>query len=158
MTSGVHSRQIHEAGLWVHRHPAAPGITVNSWTEVILVLLVASTAMTGGRWLVGHNDSSYVLGDVLRADYTLAIGEQDGRFEVLSASAEPARSRSFAPSGPLIIEGPVVILDNAGDPIEPPPSKIPGQVKLCGCGLSKTRPFCDGSHKLVGFCTEEPTD
>ncbi|HEY8720634.1 phage holin family protein [Pengzhenrongella sp.] len=44
----------------------APGITVRSWTQVILVLLVASTAMTGGRWLVGHNDSSYVLGDVLR--------------------------------------------------------------------------------------------
>ncbi len=63
---------------------------------------------------------------------------------------EPVPGRTtvtWKPSGPLIIEGPVVILDNAGDPIELPPSKIPGQVKLCGCGLSKTRPFCDGSHK-----------
>lgn len=55
---------------------------------------------------------------------------------------------TWKPSGPLVIEGPVIILDNEGNPVEPPVSiKHPGQVKLCGCGLSKTRPFCDGSHK-----------
>ena len=54
---------------------------------------------------------------------------------------------TLKPAGPIIIEGPVVILNNAGDEVTPPPSKIPGQIKLCGCGFSKTRPFCDGSHK-----------
>jgi len=51
------------------------------------------------------------------------------------------------PAGPYVIEGDVVILDNEGRPITPPEAKIPGQIKLCGCGLSKTKPFCDSSHK-----------
>ncbi len=54
---------------------------------------------------------------------------------------------TWKPSGPLIVEGHAIILDNEGRPIEPPPAKHPGQIKLCGCGHSKTRPFCDGSHK-----------
>ena len=54
---------------------------------------------------------------------------------------------TWKPSGPYVIEGPVEIRDNNGDPIEPPPAKIPGQINLCGCGMSRTKPFCDGSHK-----------
>ena len=54
---------------------------------------------------------------------------------------------TWKPSGPYIIEGPVVIRNNEGEELTPPPAKHPGQVKLCGCGLSKNRPFCDGSHK-----------
>ncbi|MBA2627874.1 MAG: CDGSH iron-sulfur domain-containing protein, partial [Gemmatimonadales bacterium] len=53
----------------------------------------------------------------------------------------------WKPSGPLVIEGPVTIRNNDGEEIIPPPSKHPGQVKLCGCGLSRSKPFCDGSHK-----------
>lgn len=53
----------------------------------------------------------------------------------------------WKPSGPYVIEGPVIIKDNEGTVLIPPPTKVPGQVKLCGCGLSKNRPFCDGSHK-----------
>jgi CDGSH-type Zn-finger protein len=54
---------------------------------------------------------------------------------------------TWKPSGPVVIEGPVVIRDNEGNELVPPPTKIPGQIKLCGCGCSKTKPFCDGSHK-----------
>ena len=49
--------------------------------------------------------------------------------------------------GPLVIEGPVEIRDQDGNLIEPPPSKRPGTVKLCGCGRTKTKPFCDETHK-----------
>ncbi|RYV52442.1 alkaline phosphatase family protein [Pengzhenrongella frigida] len=43
-----------------------PGLTVRSWGQVLLLLVVASGVMAGARWLVGGNDSGYVLGDVLR--------------------------------------------------------------------------------------------
>jgi CDGSH-type Zn-finger protein len=59
----------------------------------------------------------------------------------------PPVTITLKPAGPIIIEGPVVIRNNAGDIVEPPPAKIPGQIKLCGCGFSRNKPFCDGSHK-----------
>lgn len=66
----------------------------------------------------------------------------------MEASEQPTPvTITLKPAGPVVIEGPVVIRNNAGEIVEPPPSKIPGQIKLCGCGFSKTRPFCDGSHK-----------
>lgn len=58
----------------------------------------------------------------------------------------PPVTLTLKPAGPIIIEGPVRIVNNAGDEVIPPPTKIPGQIKLCGCGFTKTRPFCDGSH------------
>ena len=51
--------------------------------------------------------------------------------------------------GPLIIEGPAVVVDHLGNPF-PLPANKPA-VALCRCGHSATRPFCDGSHKRVGF-------
>jgi len=49
--------------------------------------------------------------------------------------------------GPIVVEGPIDLRDQDGNPITPPPAKHPGQIKLCGCGLSVSKPFCDGSHK-----------
>lgn len=54
---------------------------------------------------------------------------------------------TIRPSGSIVIEGDVTISDNDGNPLTPPVVKTPGIVKLCGCGTSKTKPFCDGSHK-----------
>lgn len=53
------------------------------------------------------------------------------------------------PDGPLLIRGPVDIVDVHGRP-------VPGQrrtMALCRCGASATKPFCDGSHKEIGFVT-----
>jgi CDGSH-type Zn-finger protein len=57
-------------------------------------------------------------------------------------------------NGPLRVEGPVRILNPDGTEIPIPPRKdgTPAQVVvLCRCGASATKPFCDGSHKRIGF-------
>ncbi|HEU5169592.1 MAG TPA: CDGSH iron-sulfur domain-containing protein [Gemmatimonadales bacterium] len=54
---------------------------------------------------------------------------------------------TWKPSGPLHVSGDVRFFDSEGTELVPPPTKTPGVVKLCGCGRSKTKPFCDGSHK-----------
>src|SRR5574342_804548 len=57
-------------------------------------------------------------------------------------------------NGPLRVEGPVRLLAPDGTEIPVPPRKdgTPAQVVvLCRCGASATKPFCDGSHKRIGF-------
>ena len=51
--------------------------------------------------------------------------------------------------GPILIQGEVELVDQDGNVITPPPAKIPGTIKLCSCGHSSIRPFCDGHHKQV---------
>ena len=59
-----------------------PGITVHSWVQVLLLLVVAAQFMAAGRWLVGSSDSSFVLGDVLRRARSRARhGQVPGRGE-----------------------------------------------------------------------------
>jgi len=49
--------------------------------------------------------------------------------------------------GPLLVRGPVRIQDQEGREIVIE-RKI---VALCRCGKSRTRPLCDGTHKLIHF-------
>jgi CDGSH-type Zn-finger protein len=50
-------------------------------------------------------------------------------------------------NGPLRVTGPVHLVDQQGRPIQ-----FEGDViKLCRCGASATKPFCDGEHSRVGF-------
>jgi CDGSH-type Zn-finger protein len=52
-------------------------------------------------------------------------------------------------NGPLVIKGPVRVLDHLGNEFVLPPGK--DNVALCRCGRSKGKPFCDGSHRECGF-------
>lgn len=52
----------------------------------------------------------------------------------------------LAPDGPVIFDGPVEIRGADGEPL------FRGQkAALCRCGASKNKPYCDGSHKGIGF-------
>ncbi|GGJ09116.1 hypothetical protein GCM10010885_17750 [Alicyclobacillus cellulosilyticus] len=51
--------------------------------------------------------------------------------------------------GSYRIEGPVKLLDGAGNEIE-----HKEKFSLCRCGQSQNKPFCDGSHKQAGFTSE----
>jgi CDGSH-type Zn-finger protein len=51
------------------------------------------------------------------------------------------------PNGPYEVTGPIELVDPAGVQ-----RTLDGEpVYLCRCGHSANKPFCDGSHKKVGF-------
>lgn len=56
-------------------------------------------------------------------------------------------------NGPLVVEGPVTIVDHLGQEFTIPADKP--AVALCRCGHSQRKPFCDGSHRDCGFVAEE---
>lgn len=53
------------------------------------------------------------------------------------------------PDGPVLVRGEVELRDSDGRPI-PHRRRI---VALCRCGKSGLAPFCDGTHKQIGFRT-----
>ncbi|WP_327015470.1 CDGSH iron-sulfur domain-containing protein [Cryobacterium sp. GrIS_2_6] len=53
-------------------------------------------------------------------------------------------------NGPVLVRGNVVLVSATGDPIAPNRKTV----ALCRCGASTTKPFCDGTHKLVHFVTD----
>ena len=56
-------------------------------------------------------------------------------------------------NGPFLVEGPVTIVDAAGNQFVIAADKP--AVALCRCGTSKNKPFCDGSHKTCNFIAAE---
>ena len=49
--------------------------------------------------------------------------------------------------GPLLVRGPIRLQDQSGEEIVVEREVV----ALCRCGKSRTRPLCDGTHKLVRF-------
>jgi len=68
---------------------------------------------------------------------------------VSPSSGDPADEATITPyrNGPYIVRGSFTVLDQDGNPIETHRKTI----ALCRCGKSQIRPFCDGTHKLIGF-------
>jgi hypothetical protein len=56
------------------------------------------------------------------------------------------------PNGPLYVRGKVRILAQDHTAL-----REDTRVALCRCGSSANKPFCDGSHRRVGFRTSGPT-
>jgi uncharacterized Fe-S cluster protein YjdI/CDGSH-type Zn-finger protein len=52
------------------------------------------------------------------------------------------------PNGPLFIHGKVRIEDASGHLV-----REDTRVALCRCGASSNKPFCDGTHRRIGFRT-----
>jgi CDGSH-type Zn-finger protein len=56
-------------------------------------------------------------------------------------------------NGPYRIVGPVRIIDADGNEFDL--SDQGPVIALCRCGGSSTKPFCDGTHKRIGFAAAE---
>jgi uncharacterized Fe-S cluster protein YjdI/CDGSH-type Zn-finger protein len=65
---------------------------------------------------------------------------------------EPAdMTVELRPNGPLYVRGKVRIEDPGGYVV-----REDTRVALCRCGKSSNKPFCDGTHRLIGFRTGSP--
>lgn len=54
------------------------------------------------------------------------------------------------PNGPFLVRGGATIIAPDGTPLE----RRRRTVALCRCGTSMIKPYCDGTHKIIGFRTE----
>jgi len=55
-------------------------------------------------------------------------------------------------NGPLKVTGPVTIVDAEGEPFALPEGT---SVVLCRCGHSRNKPFCDVTHREIGFVADD---
>ena len=55
--------------------------------------------------------------------------------------------------GPLIVDNLSKLTNSKGEEIE-----IDEKIALCVCGQSSNKPFCDGTHKKVGFSSERESN
>ena len=49
--------------------------------------------------------------------------------------------------GPIYVSGPMPLVDGAGQRFE----NVSTRYALCRCGGSGNKPFCDGTHRTMGF-------
>ncbi len=54
---------------------------------------------------------------------------------------------TFEKDGPIYVRGPMPLSDAAGNPYEDAGARY----ALCRCGGSGEKPFCDGTHRSMGF-------
>jgi CDGSH-type Zn-finger protein len=53
---------------------------------------------------------------------------------------------TLIPNGPVKLIGPIEIVSGSGETVE-----RCTEVFLCRCGGSSRKPYCDGTHKKIGF-------
>lgn len=90
-----------------------------------------------------------------RSDRRIAPVREVPPVDALGRTGEDAwASVTACPNGPLLVRGDVEILLADGRPAP----RRRATVALCRCGASGIKPYCDGSHKVIDFRTDdEPT-
>jgi len=78
--------------------------------------------------------------------YSIEEGEADIEPDLPQQIAVATEITSDGPiAGPLWVTGDIPVERSDGQPFE-----TRNRVTLCCCGLSKTKPLCDGSHRTMG--------
>lgn len=63
-----------------------------------------------------------------------------------AADATTDTTIDVRPNGPLLVRGPVRIVGTDGQTL-----REDSRVALCRCGQSENKPFCDATHRRIGF-------
>lgn len=95
----------------------------------------------------GANGAGVVDGHIEAQDVAAGEASAGGSAEV---STGPRQTIVAFPDGPLLVRGDFDIVDPDGNQLR----RSRKTVALCRCGASVIKPYCDGSHKLIGFKTE----
>jgi CDGSH-type Zn-finger protein/uncharacterized Fe-S cluster protein YjdI len=74
-----------------------------------------------------------------------------GKVRLAGEQDAPALSIRLRADGPLVLEGRFTLEAADGASAEG------GGGALCRCGASKSKPFCDGSHREIGFEPQDPS-
>ncbi len=100
-------------------------------------------------WVQPEGHTGEALADAIEQCPTGALKYEwkDGR----SQAKDGPITVTPAPNGPLFVRGTVRVQKRGGEVIAEE-----DRLALCRCGASKNQPFCDLSHKAVGF-RDNPT-
>ena len=99
----------------------------------------------GKPWIQPDNGDAQAIAAVVRRCPTGALSM---RFVDGSRAEQPddAASATLVADGPIYLRGRVLISGGAHASLAEYT-----RVALCRCGASANKPFCDGSHKKIGF-------
>jgi len=73
-------------------------------------------------------------------------GEEENATAKKANIQPPTSEIHIIPNGPLLVTGTVQITQKDGSV-----QTKEGKTTFCRCGASTNKPFCDGSHKKIGF-------
>ncbi len=129
-------------------------------TEAELGLALHDLACQATRLRVGMGgppallEASAALQDLARQ----LVAEDDERLaarrgEFVSLQEQLAPSIQSAPDGPYLVTNVARMTDWLGVSLEPLP-----QAAVCRCGASQLKPWCDGSHSVIGFHAAKAPD
>lgn len=94
----------------------------------------------------GHSQNKpFCDGSHTAAGFTATGEPATSAFEPLAERGGPLHVNPL-PNGPLQLKGNVELVSGTGRTF----NKVT-EAYLCRCGASKNKPYCDGSHKAVGF-------
>ena len=83
--------------------------------------------------------------------YTYAMTEDGDEIEPDLAVAIAVTEEEREIAGCLWVTGGIPVTRADGEPFE-----TRNRVTLCRCGESENKPYCDGTHRRIGFREEHP--
>jgi len=78
-----------------------------------------------------------------------ATGEPPAKESAPLSLRSGAVEVSPIPNGPLKLKGPMELVSGTGHTLN-----RANELFLCRCGQSRTKPYCDGTHKALGFVAD----
>ena len=102
-------------------------------------------------WIIVDNSPAADIGEVIQRCPTGALHFRrlDGGPQLPVPEETTVTER---PNGPRYVRGKIRIFAQDHSRV-----REDTRVALCRCGSSANKPFCDGSHRRVGFRTSDPT-